>query len=328
MPVYELSPERGAPIGDIFRSYFQGKMRKRKREQEELQTGQQTLQNYIALSNIYGPDILKSPGFQAVAQKAGMGGLEIPEGIEGALGEVPEGHIATRTYGAFGRPKGTTVKAPSGADMLSRWRLEQLGKMTPEQRQQYMLKPPVSITMPTGQLLLTPEQRQMGAEADFEKKIAQEPLTPTELKGVKATIGEIMGTGRGLPFGIRLGAALSQDDMSGKWEEVMESTGYSARAKIQQKQIESEFDRYITTLNKGKGIGVLKGQYQWDRKKYKTGEITRQIKSIEPQTKGLTKFGAPTTREQFNRTYQRLKPEDRQAYIDAHWRPEFGRHLK
>lgn len=35
MPVYTLPPKRGAPVGDIFRSYLMGRERKRKRELEE-----------------------------------------------------------------------------------------------------------------------------------------------------------------------------------------------------------------------------------------------------------------------------------------------------
>lgn len=179
-----------------------------------------------------------------------------------------------------------------------------------------------------GERLLSPEKRQELAEAEYEKGLTTKPLTPTEKKGVQATITEVMGERRTIPFGIRPGAAYSQEEMNRKWEETIEATGYAGRSKVQQKQIEGEFDRHIAMLNKGKGLGVLKGQYQWNRKKYKIGGITGQTKSIEPQTKGLTEFGAPTTKEQFNRTYQRLKPENKQAYINKHWRPEFGRHLK
>jgi len=229
-----------------------------------------------------------------------------------------------------------TEEPLSGSDLLNRWRLEQLGKMTPEQQQQYMLKPPVSITMPTGQALLTPPKRLAMAEADYEKKIAQEPLTPTELKGVKATIQEIMGEGRALPFGARLGAALSQDDMSSKWEEAMEAIGYAGRNKIQQKQVESEFDRYIATLNKGKGIGVLKGQYQWNRSKYGLKKAMKQPERYPmrqspilqaPKKDEIFYRGPNITKEQFKSTYRRLNPQQKQAYINSEWRPEFGRNL-
>ena len=62
----------------------------------------------------------------------------------------------------------------------------------------------------------------------------------------------------------------------------MEATGYSARPKVQQKQIEREFDQRVQILNKGKGVGVLANQYQWDRKKYKAQRPPTPSVSEEP----------------------------------------------
>ena len=118
-----------------------------------------------------------------------------------------------------------------------------------------------------------------GTEADQAAKIKagleprpKKTLTPTEQKGVQATIDSIVGGPKALPFGIRGGAAVSQEQVEQLWESTIEATGYVGRGKIQQKQIENAFDRKIATLNKGKGIGVLANQYQWDRKKWETSK--------------------------------------------------------
>lgn len=145
-----------------------------------------------------------------------------------------------------------------------------------------------------GERLLPPEDRLRGARADLEKKLAQKRLTPTDLKSVRDTIKEIMGEAKALPFGAKPGYALKQGDMNLRWESAMESTGYDALDKVAQKQIENEFDRYVAMLNKGKGAGVLKGQYQWDRRKYKTQERT-----LEPLKENITPITAtnPNTGE-------------------------------
>ena len=185
------------------------------------------------------------------APQAQMPQMESPMGqklaLQGQLGNI------------FGTPYGKPPWWVQGA--------------TPEQIEDYKGRvggPLVQI----GEKLLSPEQRQEVAEADYREKLTTKALTPTEMKGVQTTIKDIMGEGQTLPFGIRPGPAISQENMSAKWKETMESTGYAGRNKIQQKQIEREFDRYIAMLNKGKGAGVLKGQYKWDRRKYKAGEST------------------------------------------------------
>jgi hypothetical protein len=96
-----------------------------------------------------------------------------------------------------------------------------------------------------GEKLLKPEQRLIAAEKAFKQKIRGEPLSPTEKKGVKTTIGEILGEGKALPFGVRPGPALTQEDMNKLWENTMEATGYSGRDTTAQKQIEQEFDMQV-----------------------------------------------------------------------------------
>ena len=130
----------------------------------------------------------------------------------------------------------------------------------------------------TGERLLSPDKQLNIAEMDYEEKVKGKPLTSTEAKGVQTTIKEIVGSNKTLPFGIMPGEALEQSNMERLWESVMESTGYEGRGLVAQKQIENEFDRQVATLNRGKGVGVLANQYQWDRNKYES-----QIKS-EPKT--------------------------------------------
>ena len=137
------------------------------------------------------------------------------------------------------------------------------------------------VKIETGQALLTPEQRKTQAEAEHRRKLAQKRLTPTDLKSARDTIKEIVGTAKELPFGVRGGPALKQEDMGLKWESVMASTGYDALDEVAQKQIENEFDRYVGVLNKGKGTLTLRGQYQWDRRKYGT-QIKTQKSTTEP----------------------------------------------
>ena len=64
------------------------------------------------------------------------------------------------------------------------------------------------------------------------------------------------------------GAKYKQEDVEKMWEHTIEESGYYGRSEIAQRQIRAEFDRHIATLNKGKGIGVLAKQYEWDRKKW------------------------------------------------------------
>lgn len=138
---------------------------------------------------------------------------------------------------------------------------------------------------------LTPEERPIQARAELAKRIAPKALTPTEQKGVQVTVrsvlvesgltggldskGELIG--KAVPFGVRRGAAVSQERIGQLWEQVMESTGYTSRDRGQQRQIDAVFDRQIKVLNKGKGITILKNQYQWNRALYnkthrRTGE--------------------------------------------------------
>jgi hypothetical protein len=116
--------------------------------------------------------------------------------------------------------------------------------------------------------VLTPEERAEQARQPLVK-----PLTPTEIKGVDSVVNSILGGPKTLPFGIRGGAAVPQSKMNELWEQTMLETGYEGRSKIAQKQIESRFDRKVRELNKGKGLGVLANQYQWDRKKYNPFKI-------------------------------------------------------
>jgi len=122
-----------------------------------------------------------------------------------------------------------------------------------------------------------------GEYRDVQIKGRPQPLTPTEQKGVRATVEEIVGKERGKLWGIKPGAAIKQEQMEKIWENVMDSTGYSVRSPAAQKQIEQEFDRYIAMLNKGKGTFVLANQYQWDRSKYKKkAEIAGRLPSQPP----------------------------------------------
>lgn len=111
--------------------------------------------------------------------------------------------------------------------------------------------------------LLTPKERIEQAQ-----QVLKRPLTSTEIKGVDVIVKAISGEPKPIPFGIRGGAAVPQGKMEALWEQTMLETGYRGRSKIAQKQIESRFDRRIKELNRGKGLGVLANQYQWDRKKW------------------------------------------------------------
>lgn len=119
--------------------------------------------------------------------------------------------------------------------------------------------------------LLTPEQRREQAQ-----QVLKKPLNSTEIKGVDTIVKAILGEPRPMPFGIRGGAAISQSKIETLWEQMMLETGYSGRSKIAQKQIESRFDRRIKELNRGKGLGVLANQYQWDRKKWEAKQNLRR----------------------------------------------------
>ena len=117
--------------------------------------------------------------------------------------------------------------------------------------------------LPGASRFLTPAERKEQAKQPLRK-----PLTSTEVKGVDATVEAILPKPKSLPFGVRRGPAVKQSEMEASWEQVMLETGYEGRSKVAQKQIESRFDRKVNQLNKGKGVGVLGNQYQWDRKKW------------------------------------------------------------
>jgi hypothetical protein len=157
-----------------------------------------------------------------------------------------------------------------------RWRQYQIAKATgdTDTANRLLSSALVNINVPTGQELLSEPERRARAKKEQEKIMGGQPLSPTDQKGVKATIEEILGEGKTLPFGILPGAALKQEDMNKLWEEAMEATGYSGRGGVAQKQIEQEFDMQVKTLNKGKGLGKLAKQYQWDRRKY---ELSMQV---------------------------------------------------
>ncbi|KKM91007.1 hypothetical protein LCGC14_1232880 [marine sediment metagenome] len=120
--------------------------------------------------------------------------------------------------------------------------------------------------LPGQSRFLSPSER-----VEQAKQPLTRPLTPTETKGVDVAINSILGKPKSLLsglFGIRPGAAIPQNVMEQLWEQAMLETGYDGRSKIAKKQIESQFDRRVRDLNKGKGVGVLANQYQWNRGKY------------------------------------------------------------
>ena len=145
--------------------------------------------------------------------------------------------------------------------------------------------------LPGASRFLTPSERTEQAKQPLTK-----PLTPTESKGVEATIDSILGKPKTLLsglFGIRPGAAIPQSAMEQLWEQTMLETGYDGRSKIAKKEIESRFDRKVRVLNVGKGVGVLANQYQWNRSKYKAKVV-----------------GAPPGLESI---WRRLSPEEQET---------------
>lgn len=165
-----------------------------------------------------------------------------------------------------------------------------------------------------GQSLLSPEKRREVAEAEYEEKLTTKPLTPTEQKGVKATIVDIVGEKMAKLKGIWPGAYFSQKDMEKKWENAMEATGYVGRSKVQQKQIENEFDRYVSMLNKGKGTTTLAGQYQWDRKEYKGTKMNLSDIPIPADRRGFI-----NKLRELEKTSPDLSAEYYNKYLDKFW---------
>lgn len=147
-----------------------------------------------------------------------------------------------------------------------------------------------------GQKLLPPEQRQELAELDASEKISKakaekekrdagEPLTVIETKGVDTIVKAVLGESNTLPFGVRPGAAVTQEEIEKKWDDVKAQTQYDGRGSVARKRIRSSFDIRMGILNKGKGAFTLGNQYAWDRKAY-------NLKVLQPHLEGIDAEGA------------------------------------
>lgn len=170
------------------------------------------------------------------------------------------------------------TKVPTAAQQIKQNQLNrqnlliqksQQGTITPEEKKELSRSLQVNRPLiefgkaPASAQFLTPEERIEKAQQPLKK-----PLSSTEVKGVDITVNTILGEPKVLPFGLKRGAAVSQKSMDALWEQTMRETGYEGRGKVAKGQIASRFDRRVRELNKGKGIGVLANQYQWNRKTY------------------------------------------------------------
>lgn len=303
-------------LGQALGMYL-GQKRQGQFRQQDIQALQGMGQSQDIFNTMYGARGLQAPQAQFPTMQSRLGQQLALQGQLGNIFQKPM--LPTQQIASRKLAKIDSLQKKVRAGTASENEKVMLEKMLAGQ-------PLVQI----GERLLPPEDRIRGAQADLEKKLAQEPMTPTEIKGVQTTIKEIMGEGETLPFGARLGPALSQEDMNTRWESAMEATGYEGRNEVQKKQINNEFDRHIAILNKGKGLGTLKGQYQWDRRKYGMG-TTREIPKRLPQTRTspniVASYMRPRTKAQFDSTLRSLAPKDKQAYINKYWRPEFGSHI-
>lgn len=209
-----------------------------------------------------------------------------PEGRAAAIQQLAS--LKSDRYGGFVDDvlKARAIRAPaappSPTQQLTQERLNAFNtakaipkkQRTPDQQKTIddVLRPKGPLVqiggLPGGFQFLTPAERKTQARAELKKKVAPKALTPTEQKGVQATVDSIVGESKVLPFGAKPGPALKQEDVGKLWESTMEATGYIGRDRLQQRQIENAFDRKIAVLNKGKGIGVLAKQYQWSRSLY------------------------------------------------------------
>lgn len=157
-------------------------------------------------------------------------------------------------------------------------------------------------TAPPGHKYLTEPER-----VELARKGLNKPLTPVEKKGITATIeGVVPAIKKRLSDLIvptlppspdiprisqwALAPEYLQGDIEKMWEQVMEETGYRGMGKVAQKQIEAEFDRYIKTLNKSKGVTKLANQYEWDRKKWEAKQPKPEVEYATPtNTASVTK---------------------------------------
>ena len=223
-----------------------------------------------------GDSIRRLPIFKNISERLGGGQLR---GEGGAFGGMDLQGL--KRTGAKVNPVTGNIEYAFGEDIETKTQMQaqemerlekkrEVGTITKDETELlHKMYSGSLVSIETGQGLLSPKKREDIAQAEYEAKTTRKPLTVTEQKGVNSTVKEILGESKALPFGLRRGAAVTQEDMNRKWENTMEATGYTGRNEVQQKQIENEFDRQVGVLNKGKGVGVLANQYQWDRKKYK-----------------------------------------------------------
>lgn len=206
----------------------------------------------------------------------------------------PRGKVAGAT---FQTPK--TAKEISPSTQIKQKQLDRLnlledkietGTATPEEADE--LKSSLQINRPLVEFGKLPGSAQYLTEEERKEQAKQplnKPLSNVETKGVSTTIKSILGDRKTLPFGLKPGAAVSQSNMESLWEQTIEETGYAGRGRVAKKQIESRFDREVTALNKGKGLGVLANQYEWDRKKWEAKQKPIDKKRFQEKAdKGLT----------------------------------------
>lgn len=76
---------------------------------------------------------------QEIRQLAEMFGMQMP-----AMQSQSGQHIIGQMLGQAAQ---SAFRAPTGSDLINQWKLQQLLGMTPEQQKEFILKPPISLTL-------------------------------------------------------------------------------------------------------------------------------------------------------------------------------------
>lgn len=256
----QIQMQSMAGLGQALGMYF-GQKKAGQLKQEDIRRLQAMGPQQDILNTMYGAREMMAPQAQLPEMVSPMG-QELA--LQGQLGSI----------------------FPSATQSLNRWRLNKLMNMSPEQQEQYLLKPPVSINMPTGQQLLDQDQRQEVADTEFSDKVG---LSASEKNLARKSAEEILKGAR-KRFWHWGTEDYPHDQMTELYKTWRIENTYPEKTERQRKSLDNIWDGLMGLWKKrghrfDRDTVLGKGEIEWDPKHPDIVNL-RKGKKTEPVSKG------------------------------------------